>query len=150
MENPKVKMLPVTDAAVGVSYLEYKTPGSAGADLCYNGDSVCLNPGERYLFSTGIALAIPPGFEGQIRTRSGLASKFGLFVLNSPGTIDSDYRGEVKVLLANLGKGPALVAQGTRIAQLVIAPVARAEFILVSELDETERGGGGFGSTGIM
>jgi dUTP pyrophosphatase len=109
---------------------------------------VTLAPRERIAVPTGLELAIPPGYEGQVRPRSGLAFKHGLTVVNAPGTIDSDYRGEVKVLLINLGADPVEIARGERIAQLVIAPVTVADLITVEKLDETTRGIGGFGSTG--
>ena len=126
----------------------YMTTGSAGMDLLADiGADVVLPPGERQLVPTGIALAIPAGFEGQVRPRSGLALRHGLTLLNSPGTIDADYRGEVQVLLANLGSEPARVRRGDRIAQLVIAPVAHATWRETQVLPPSERGPGGFGST---
>jgi dUTP pyrophosphatase len=111
-------------------------------------ESLTLAPGERHAVATGFALAIPEGYEVQVRPRSGLALKYGITCLNTPGTIDSDYRGEVKVILANLGEVPFDVVRGERIAQLVPAPVQRAAFREVEDLDETARGAGGFGSTG--
>lgn len=131
-------------------------PGAAGKVyplLAYNSDGspgapVWLSPGDRLLIPTGFTMAIPPGFEGQIRPRSGLALRDGLTVLNAPGTIDSDFRGEVKVLLVNLGSEPATIKRGDRIAQLVIAPVATCQIEEVEDLGETVRGDGGFGSTG--
>lgn len=125
----------------------YATAGSAGLDLRAD-VPVRLAPGERALVPTGLTLAIPPGHEGQVRPRSGLALREGVTCLNSPGTIDADYRGEVGVILANLGQKPVSVERGDRIAQLVIAPVARAELIEVAELPQTTRGEGGFGHTG--
>ncbi len=126
----------------------YMTTGSAGMDLLADiGAEVVLPPGGRQLVPTGIALAIPAGFEGQVRPRSGLALRHGLTLLNSPGTIDADYRGEVQVLLANLGSEPARVRRGDRIAQLVIAPVAHATWHETNELPKSNRGPGGFGST---
>lgn len=128
-----------------------QTPGSAGADLFAAVDAhgpLHLAPGTRVLVPTGIVLALPPGYEGQVRPRSGLALKHGITVLNSPGTIDADYRGEVKVILVNLGDAPFVVMRGERIAQLVVAPVTRAILIEAAEVDETARGNGGFGSTG--
>ena len=107
-----------------------------------------LSPGHRALVPTGISVALPPGYEAQVRPRSGLASKHGVTVLNAPGTIDADYRGEVGVLLINHGDAPFAVRRGERIAQMVIAPVIRAELVTVVSLSATERGGGGFGSTG--
>lgn len=126
---------------------KYETGGSAGCDLKSNCD-VTINKGEHVLVPTGLYVAIPPGFEGQIRPRSGLAKKEGVTVLNSPGTIDSDYRGEVKVLLINHGPNHMLIEKGQRIAQLVIAPVMRATFVKMETLPVTDRGDGGFGSTG--
>ena len=128
---------------------KYSTSGAAGCDLraAIEAD-VVLAPGARALIPTGIAIAIPPGYEGQVRMRSGLALKHGLTLLNAPGTIDSDYRGEIRVILANLGSEPATLKRGERIAQLVFAPVARARLERVSELPATERRDGGFGSTG--
>lgn len=125
----------------------YATPGAAGMDVVAAED-VTLQPGERHHVATGFAIAIPPGHEVQVRPRSGLALKHGVTCLNTPGTIDEDYRGEVKVILANLGGEPFEVVRGERIAQLVPAPVLRAEFNVVESLDETARGSGGFGSTG--
>ena len=127
----------------------YMTPEAAGMDLLADLEAeVILAPGERRLVPTGLALAIPPGFEGQVRARSGLATRDGLTVLNAPGTIDADYRGEVQVLLANLGREPVRVRRGDRIAQLVVAPVVRAAWREVERLPASERGTGGFGSTG--
>jgi dUTP pyrophosphatase len=128
---------------------EYATGGSAGADLrSAETDSVVISAGERAAVATGLVLEIPSGFEGQVRPRSGLAIRHGLTVVNAPGTIDADYRGEVKVLLVNLGESDVTVRRGDRIAQLVIAPVTRVGFTEVEELVETDRGAGGFGSTG--
>jgi dUTP pyrophosphatase len=124
---------------------------AAGADLAAavaEGESLSVPPGGRTLVPTGFALAIPPGYEGQVRPRSGLAAKHGVTVLNAPGTIDADYRGEVKVLLVNHGDAPFAVTRGMRIAQLVIAPVTAAAFAEVEALPDTTRGAGGFGSTG--
>ena len=125
----------------------YETAGSAGLDLRAD-EPFSLAPGERRLVPTGLAMEIPPGHEGQVRPRSGLAVKHGVARVNAPGTIDSDYRGEVKVLLVNLGQAPASFARGDRIAQLVIAPVTRAELEVVDDLAASARGAGGFGSTG--
>ena len=128
----------------------YATPGAAGLDLrAANSEPLTLAPGDRGLVPTGLAVAIPKGFEGQVRARSGLALRQGLAVLNAPGTIDSDYRGELKVILVNLGAEPVEIAAGERIAQLVIAPVARVSVVEVTRLDDSARGSGGFGSTGI-
>ena len=127
----------------------YSTEDAAGMDLVAAIDGeLALAPGERALVPTGIALALPAGYEGQVRPRSGLALKYGVMVANSPGTIDADYRGEVQVILLNTGPAPFQVARGMRIAQLVVAPVARAAWIEVAELPESGRGAGGFGSTG--
>ena len=127
----------------------YMTPGAAGLDLVADLDAeIVLDAGERRLVPTGIGVAIPPGFEGQVRPRSGLAVREGLTVLNAPGTIDSDYRGEVQVLLVNLGAAPVHVRRGDRIAQLVVAPVASVVWQEVAELPPSARGEGGFGSTG--
>lgn len=129
---------------------EYKTPGSAGMDLrAWTDEPIILHAGERELVRTGLFAEIPQGYEGQVRSRSGLAIKNGIIVLNAPGTIDSDYRGEICVELYNASKFHFLINNGDRIAQLVICPVVQAEIEPVDILDETERGGGGFGSTGI-
>ncbi len=129
----------------------YQSANAAGADLvaAVPADApLSIAPGERALVPTGIAIALPEGFEAQVRPRSGLAVKHGLTVLNAPGTIDADYRGEVQVLLINHGREPVAVTRGMRIAQLVVAPVSRADFHAVPALDRTSRGAGGFGSTG--
>lgn len=128
----------------------YATGTAAGMDLvaATSGDMV-LNPGERSLVPSGIAVALPPGYEAQVRPRSGLAMRHGVTVLNSPGTIDADYRGEVGVLLVNLGAAPYVVERGQRIAQLVVAPVTRAAWREVDALPASARGAGGFGSTGM-
>jgi dUTP pyrophosphatase len=131
----------------GLPLPSYASAGAAGLDVVAAEDLV-LAPGARRAVATGFALAIPAGFEVQVRPRSGLALKHGITCLNTPGTIDSDYRGEVKVILANLGSDPFEVRRGERIAQLVPAPVLRATFREVEELDSTQRGAGGFGSTG--
>ena len=125
----------------------YATTGAAGMDVVAAEDCT-LAPGARHAVATGFALAIPEGYEVQVRPRSGLALKHGITCLNTPGTIDSDYRGEVKVILANLGQEPFAVRRGERIAQLVPAPVLHATLSEVTSLDETARGDGGFGSTG--
>ncbi len=128
----------------------YATPGAAGMDLraAVDGD-VVLAPGRHVMVPTGLAIALPDGFEVQVRPRSGLAARHGVTVLNSPGTVDADYRGEVKVLLINLGPEPFTVKRGERIAQMLVAPVVQAGLEEVTELDETQRGAGGHGSTGI-
>jgi len=127
----------------------YMTAGAAGMDLSSAEEApVTIGAGERVAVATGLALELPEGFEGQVRPRSGLARKHGVTLTNAPGTIDSDYRGEVTVLLVNLGREAHTIAPGDRIAQLVIAPVTRATLIEVSDLSDTKRGAGGFGHTG--
>jgi dUTP pyrophosphatase len=129
---------------------EYSSSHAAGADLRANlSENLRIAPGERVLVPTGVRCAIPPGYEGQVRPRSGLAWKHGVTVANAPGTIDPDYRGEVKVILVNLGDDDFVIRRGDRIAQLVIAPTVTAEFEYEDELSESTRGGGGFGSTGV-
>lgn len=128
---------------------QYATPQSAGMDLRADiEESVTLQPLERHLFPTGLRIALPEGYEAQVRPRSGLALKHGITVLNSPGTIDADYRGEVGVVLVNVSNEPFTVEPGERIAQMVIARHEQAEFIIVEELDATERGEGGYGHSG--
>ena len=136
---------------VGLDLPRYETAGSAGMDLraaVPEGEPLVLAPGARAAVPTGLAMALPDGFEGQVRPRSGLALKNGVTCLNTPGTIDSDYRGEVRVILANLGAEPFEIVRGMRIAQLVVAPVVQAQPVEVGDLDDTARGAGGFGSTG--
>ena len=129
---------------------EYATPGSAGMDLRANIDApITLAPGERKLIPTGIYIALPVGYEAQIRPRSGLALKYGIGLANMLGTCDSDFRGEIGVILINLGQEDFVVNDGERIAQMVIAKHERAEWVVVEELDETERGEGGYGHTGV-
>ncbi|MFO0748854.1 MAG: dUTP diphosphatase [Myxococcota bacterium] len=135
------------DPADDLALPSYATAGAAGLDL-RAAAPVTIEPGRRARVPTGLAIAIPPGWEGQVRPRSGLAWRHGLTVLNAPGTIDSDYRGEVQVLLVNLGDSAVTLERGERIAQLVLAPVGRAEVVLVASLDGTARGAGGFGHTG--
>ena len=135
----------------GLSLPAYQTSGSAGMDLAAavtEDAQLALAPGARALIPTGLVFAVPEGFEMQIRPRSGLAHKHGVTVLNTPGTIDSDYRGEVRVMLINHGDVPFIITRGERIAQAVIAPVVQAAIIEVRALDDTARGSGGFGSTG--
>jgi dUTP pyrophosphatase len=135
----------------GLMLPSYETADAAGMDLraaVPEQEPVALGPGERAMIPTGITIALPSGYEAQVRPRSGLAAKHGITCLNSPGTIDADYRGEVKVILINLGKEPFLIKRGERIAQIVVAPVTRAVFDHVEKLDDTKRGAGGFGSTG--
>jgi dUTP pyrophosphatase len=137
--------------AEGLPLPAYETPGSAGMDLraaAPEHEPLVLKPGARMLVPTGFCMAIPQGFEVQVRPRSGLAAKAGVTCLNTPGTIDSDYRGEVKVILINLGAEDFVIRRGDRIAQMVVAPVAQAGWVEVDDLDETARGAGGFGSTG--
>ncbi|WP_156842659.1 dUTP diphosphatase [Novosphingobium aquimarinum] len=131
----------------GLELPAYATDGAAGMDVV-SAEDVTIAPGARHAVATGLAMAIPPGFEIQVRPRSGLALKHGISVPNTPGTVDSDYRGEVKIILINHGETAFKVRRGDRIAQLVIAPVVRATWLKVDELDDTERGEGGFGSTG--
>ncbi|WP_349361456.1 dUTP diphosphatase [Stappia sp.] len=127
----------------------YQSDEAAGMDLLAAVDQpLKIAPGARALVPTGIAIALPPNTEAQVRPRSGLAARHGVTVLNTPGTIDPDYRGEIKVILINLGEAPFVVERGARIAQMVVAPFARADLIEVNDLDETRRGTGGFGSTG--
>jgi dUTP pyrophosphatase len=128
----------------------YASDGAAGADLhAAVPAAITLAPGERHLVPTGVSIALPDGVEAQVRPRSGLAVKHGLTVLNAPGTIDWDYRGEIKVPLINLGEAPVEIEPGMRIAQLVLAPVLRADWQVAKSLDDTARGAGGFGSTGV-
>ena len=133
----------------GIALPRYASAGAAGMDLVAALDQpLTLQPGARAAVPTGIALALPEGYEAQVRPRSGLALKHGLTVLNSPGTIDADYRGEIQVILANLGAAPVTLARGERVAQLVLAPVSRIVWSPVEELPASGRGGRGFGSTG--
>lgn len=132
-----------------VSLPKYETSGSSGMDLAANiDDKITIDPGKTVIIPTGLSLSIPKGFEVQIRPRSGLAAKQKITVLNTPGTIDADYRGEIKVILINLGKDSFIVERGLRIAQMVVCPVVQAQLKEVDDLSETERGKGGFGSTG--
>ena len=132
-----------------VSLPKYETNGSSGMDLAaYINTSINLDPGKSVIVPTGLMVAIPEGYEIQIRPRSGLAAKKNISVLNTPGTIDADYRGEIKVILINLGRNMFIIEKGLRIAQMVVCPVIRAQLEEVSELNDTSRGKGGFGSTG--
>ena len=134
----------------GLDLPAYATDGAAGMDVqAAVEDQTILAPGDRLAVPTGLAMAIPAGFEVQVRPRSGLALRHGLTIANAPGTIDSDYRGEVKIMLINLGKEEVAISRGMRIAQLVVAPVSRAGLALVDSLGSTDRGSGGFGSTGL-
>lgn len=137
--------------AEGLPLPAYQTAEAAGLDLMAavpDGEPMTLAPGQYALVPTGLAIALPPGFEAQVRPRSGLAAKHGVTVLNAPGTIDADYRGEIKVILINHGAAPFVIKRGERIAQMVIAPVVQAALVPVATLSETDRGAGGFGSTG--
>ena len=132
-----------------ISLPKYETAGSSGMDLAANiAGNISIDPGKTAIIPTGLALSVPKGFEVQIRPRSGLAAKQKISVLNTPGTIDSDYRGEIKVILINLGQETFKVEKGSRIAQMVVCPVVQAQIKEVEDLSETERGKGGFGSTG--
>ena len=145
MADPVVRFV----AEGGAAAPEYRTAGSAGADLrALLETSLTLAPGERAAVPTGLRIELPPGYEAQVRPRSGLALQKGITCLNSPGTVDSDFRGELKVILVNLGSESATIDSGDRIAQLVVAPIARARFLSAASLGETGRGAGGFGSTG--
>lgn len=137
-------------ASKGAIIPEYKTAGAAGADLCALLEAPLTIPaGRSAMVPTGLFFEIPEGYEVQVRPRSGLAAKNGVTVLNTPGTIDSDYRGEIKVILINLGTDDFTINNGDRIAQMIIAPVIQASFTITDSLSETERGSGGFGSTGL-
>lgn len=152
--NPTIGIAFTDQADQTIALPSYETAGAAGADIRANlatedrTNGLTLAPGARMLVPTGLRLAIPTGFEVQVRPRSGLALKHGITLANSPGTIDSDYRGPLGVILLNLGEVPFTVAHGERIAQLIVAPVMQGQFDLVDTLDETSRGAGGFGSTG--
>jgi dUTP pyrophosphatase len=143
----ELKVTRVGDRGPALLLPRYETAGAAGMDLRAD-EAVALAPGQRAVVPTGLAVEIPHGHEGQVRPRSGLASSHGVTLLNAPGTIDSDYRGEVKVILVNLGQEPVRLERGERIAQLVIAPVTRATLQVTEALGETGRGQGGLGSTG--
>lgn len=137
-------------ASKGAVIPEYKTKGAAGADLCALLESPLTIPAGKFaMVPTGLFFEIPEGYEVQVRPRSGLAAKNGVTVLNTPGTIDSDYRGEIKVILINLGTADFTINSGDRIAQMIVAPVTQAQFEITKNLSETERGAGGFGSTGV-
>ena len=150
---PVIQVTWDVDVDQTLGFPAYETSGAAGADLKANLPGrvdVVLEPGTRTLIATGLRLAIPKGFEAQIRPRSGLAFKHGITLANSPGTIDSDYRGPLGVILLNMGAQNFTIVHGDRIAQMVIAPVLQAEFVLVAQLDETIRDQDGFGSTGLQ
>lgn len=147
----RVRILRLPGADPDVALPRYATTGAAGADICANfpdARGMTLAPGARALVPTGLSMAIPEGYEVQVRPRSGLALKHGIALVNSPGTIDSDYRGPVGVIVLNTSDVPFFVAHGERIAQIVVAPVVQAEFAITDALDDTGRGAGGFGSTG--
>lgn len=151
MDNAAINVqVMVLSHAQDFSLPDYMSSGASGVDLraCID-ESLILKPGQRALIPTGIAVAIPPGYEGQVRPRSGLAASYGLTVLNTPGTIDADYRGEIKVIVINLGEEDYIVNRGDRIAQLVFCPVIRARLERVYSLPISQRGEGGFGHTGI-
>lgn len=146
-EKVEVRVKRLNNGA-GLPLPDYASAGAAGMDICA-AESLTLKVGKRHAVATGFAFAIPHGYEVQVRPRSGLALKHGITCLNTPGTVDSDYRGEVKVILANLGDEEFMIQRGDRIAQLVVAPVTHAAMREVEELDDTARGTGGFGSTGV-
>ncbi len=155
MRTPEIAVTPLDHFDPALALPAYETAGAAGMDLRASlhaddrAEGIQLPSGGRMLVPTGLAMAIPPGFEGQIRPRSGLAARHGITQLNSPGTVDSDYRGEVMVLLINLGAETFIIRHGERIAQMVIAPVAQARVARADALPATARGAGGFGSTGV-
>lgn len=148
LETPLV-LVSRTDENPDLPLPEYATAGSAGADLaaCI-ASPVTIAPGDRAAIPTGLRIAVPPGYEAEVRPRSGLAARFGLTLTNAPGTIDEDYRGEVRILLVNLGREPVTIRRGDRIAQVLVRPVSRARFAEAAELPGTARGEGGFGHTG--
>jgi dUTP pyrophosphatase len=149
MQNVRVALQRLPQGE-GLPVPGYMSAHAAGADLCAAvREQLTLLPGARALVATGFSIALPPGYEAQVRPRSGLAIRSGITCLNSPGTIDADYRGEVGVVLANFGTEPFVIRRGDRIAQIVVAPVSRASFEIVDELPPTQRGDGGFGSTGV-
>lgn len=149
MSSPRIEVrVKRLNHGAGLPLPEYATAGAAGMDICA-AESLNLRVGKRHAVATGFAFAIPNGYEIQVRPRSGLALKQGITCLNTPGTIDSDYRGEVKVILANLGEDDFTIAKGDRIAQIVVAPFTRGVMVEVDMLDDTARGAGGFGSTGV-
>ena len=148
MVKVDIRQLPHAD---GLALPTYQSAAAAGLDLLAavaDNAPLVLAPGRHATVPTGLAIALPPGFEAQVRPRSGLAARHGVTVLNSPGTIDADYRGEISVILINHGEAPFTIRRGERIAQMVIAPVARAELAVAASLSATDRGSGGFGSTG--
>ncbi|NSX56141.1 dUTP diphosphatase [Parasulfitobacter algicola] len=154
MSHPVIRYLWTADADQTVPLPKYETSSAAGADIRANlpgdqrGSGITLATGVRTLIPTGLHIEIPPGYEVQIRPRSGLALKYGITLPNAPGTIDSDYRGPLGIIVMNLGDQPFVIAHGDRIAQMVIAPVVQAQFVATDHLSDTDRGQGGFGSTG--
>ncbi|MES0869769.1 dUTP diphosphatase [Pseudovibrio sp. SCP19] len=143
----KITRLPHNE---GLELPAYQSAEAAGLDLqAANEEAITLQPGQRAMVPTGLSIALPSGHEGQVRPRSGLAAKHGVTVLNTPGTVDADYRGEVKVILINLGEEAFVIERGMRIAQMVVAPVTQVQIEEVKELETTERGAGGFGSSGL-
>lgn len=154
MSRPVVRVAWAEGADRALPLPEYRTGNAAGADLCAHlpegrrATGLTLGPGERTAVPTGLRMALPEGWEGQVRARSGLALRHGLMLPNAPGTVDADFRGEVMVILLNAGSVPVTIRHGERIAQLVVAPVARAAFEVADDLGDTARGAGGFGSTG--
>jgi dUTP pyrophosphatase len=150
-ETPQIKVQ-ILDHGRGLALPAYETPEAAGMDLraaLGEDEKLVLAPGAHAMVPTGLAIALPKGFEAQVRPRSGLAAKNGITVLNTPGTIDSDYRGEVKIILINLGEAEFTIKRDMRIAQMIVAPVVQATLQPVEVVDETQRGAGGFGSTGV-
>jgi dUTP pyrophosphatase len=151
VDKVNIKILKLEHFDEALQLPTYQSEQAAGADLCAcfgTGESLKIEPGERKLVSTGLSFEIPEGYEVQIRPRSGLSFKTNLFVVNSPGTIDSDYRGEIKIIIGNWGREDEIIKHGERIAQMVVSPVTQAKFEITSELAQTARGSGGFGSTG--
>ena len=149
-DHIKVRIARVGDDTLDIPLPQYSTQGSAGMDLCaaVSGE-MAIDPGETVLVPTGIRIELPMGFEAQVRPRSGLAIKHGVGILNSPGTIDSDYRGEIRVILTNFSKNRFVVRRGDRIAQMIVSSYARVDWELVQVLEDSQRGEGGFGHTGI-
>ncbi len=152
MQKIEVKIKALENFDRDFPFPSYETDGAAGADIrasLKSNDNIIIKPFERVLIPTGLSLEIPQGYEIQVRPRSGISFKTGLMVVNSPGTIDSDYRGELKIIIGNLSDKEEIVKHGERIAQIVLAPVLQAQFIEVDDLTATSRGSGGFGSTGV-
>jgi len=150
VEEIQVRIVRLRETDADIPLPQYATAGSAGMDICAAvNEDIILAPGETLLVPTGFAVELPLGYEAQIRPRSGLAIKHQIGILNSPGTIDSDYRGEVKIILTNFGKAPFVIKRGDRIAQMVVSSYSRVEWQEVSELQQSSRGSGGFGHSGI-